>query len=105
MISETPNAPYYCVIFTSERTAVEEGYDSMSERMVVLAKIQPGFLGVESAREEVGITISYWKSLEAIKEWKFQTEHSVAREKGKSTWYKKFKVRICKVERDYGFEI
>lgn len=105
MISDTPKAPYYCVIFTSERTDVEEGYASMSDEMVNLASLQKGFLGLESARNEIGITVSYWESLEAIKSWKFNTEHSLAREKGKTTWYKKFKVRICKVERDYGFEI
>lgn len=105
MISKTPKAPYYCVIFTSERTQGDHGYDAMAESMVVLAKEQVGFLGVESARNEIGITVSYWESLEAIQNWKMNAAHTVAREKGRSDWYKNFKVRICKVERDYGFEI
>ncbi|MEZ4787591.1 MAG: antibiotic biosynthesis monooxygenase [Flavobacterium haoranii] len=94
---------YYAVIFTSTRTKVEEGYAEMTMRMVELAKQQPGFIGVESARNEMGITVSYWESLEAIKTWKANTEHLFAQEKGKSTWYKNFKVRIAKVEREYGF--
>jgi len=71
---------------------------------MALAAKQTGFLGVESARDTLGITVSYWESLEAIKLWKQHTEHSLAREKGRQLWYKAFKVRICKVEKDYGFE-
>ena len=94
---------YYAVIFTSTRTEVEEGYAETAQRMVELAKQQPGFIGVESARNEMGITVSYWESLEAIKTWKANTEHLFAQEKGKSTWYKNYKVRIAKVEREYDF--
>ncbi len=94
---------YYAVIFTSTRTEVEEGYAEMAVRMVELAKQQPGFIGLESARSEIGITVSYWESLEAIKAWKENTEHLFAQEKGKTTWYKNYKVRIAKVEREYEF--
>lgn len=104
MIAQTPEPPYYAVIFTSERTALEEGYEETASRMVALAKEQPGFLGMESSRTEIGITVSYWKDLEAIKHWKMNMEHSVARAKGRTDWYSTFKVRIAKVERDYEFE-
>lgn len=105
MIAHTPEAPYYAVIFTSVRTEGDNGYAEMADRMVELAQQQDGFLGVESARNEVGITVSYWRDLESIKRWKEHAEHSFAREKGRSEWYKSFKTRIAKVERDYGFEI
>lgn len=72
--------------------------------MVNLAKTQEGYLGHESAREGMGITVSYWESLEAIQKWKVQTAHQIAQEKGKSKWYQSFKTRICLVEKDYGFE-
>ena len=104
MIANTPKPPYYAVIFTSVMTEATINYQNMSDKMVELAKQQDGFLGIESARNEIGITVSYWKSLEAIKKWKLNVDHTEAREKGRSTWYKQFKVRICKVERDYGFE-
>lgn len=94
---------YYAVIFTSTRTEVEAGYAEMAIKMVELAKAQPGFIGMESARSEIGITVSYWKSLEAIKNWKANMEHLEAQEKGKTTWYKNYKVRITKVEREYEF--
>ncbi|WP_415859559.1 antibiotic biosynthesis monooxygenase family protein [Aureibaculum sp. 2210JD6-5] len=85
------------------RTHKDNGYAAMSEKMVALAAEQKGFLGIESARNELGITVSYWESLEAIKNWKMHIEHTEARNKGRAIWYKNFKVRICKVERDYEF--
>jgi len=105
MIAETPQPPYYAVIFTSVRTEGDNGYSEMADRMVEIASQQDGFLGVESARNELGITVSYWRDLEAIRKWKEHAEHSIAREKGRSEWYKSFKTRIAKVERDYGFEL
>lgn len=104
MIANTPEAPYYAVIFTSTNTEDVEDYSEMAERMVELASKQEGFLGVESARNEVGITVSYWKDLTAIKNWKENAKHSFAREQGRKKWYQSYKTRIAKVERDYGFE-
>ena len=103
MISSTPKPPYYAVIFTSLRTEVDNGYNAMAERMIDLAAQQDGFLGIESAREEVGITVSYWRDLEAIKLWKEHNEHLVAQKKGRQLWYSNFRVRVSRVERDYGF--
>ncbi|MDO9274774.1 MAG: antibiotic biosynthesis monooxygenase [Lutibacter sp.] len=104
MIAKTPKPPYYAVVFTSIRTEGELEYAEMADKMIEMAEKQEGFLGVESARNELGITVSYWESLEAIKKWKLHAEHTEAREKGRSIWYKSFKVRICKVEHEYGFE-
>lgn len=95
---------YYAVIFTSERTAIEEGYAEMAQKMEDLAKQQEGFIGVESARSEIGITVSYWKDLESIKNWKQNLDHLVAQQKGRSDWYKSYTTRICLVEREYSFE-
>lgn len=104
MIAKTPNPPYFAVIFTSMRTEIETGYSDTAELMVVLANQQEGFLGVESARNDIGITISYWKDLESIRKWKLHTEHLIAQNKGKAQWYKQYKIRICLVERDYQFD-
>ena len=103
MIAKTPPPPYYAVIFTSVRTDGDNGYAAMADRMMELAKNQPGFLGVESAREQIGITVSYWKDLESIRKWKDNPEHQVAQRKGKEAWYEQFTTRIAKVERDYTF--
>ncbi|WP_127560330.1 antibiotic biosynthesis monooxygenase family protein [Saccharospirillum alexandrii] len=102
LIAKTPHPPYYAVIFTSHRTDADQGYGAMSERMVALASEQPGFLGIEAAREDVGITVSYWSDLESIKHWKANLEHQEAQKLGHTTWYSSFKTRIARVERDYG---
>ncbi|MGB6151985.1 MAG: antibiotic biosynthesis monooxygenase [Pricia sp.] len=95
--------PYYAVIFSSARTDGDNGYSEMADRMEALAKQQPGYLGIESARDNIGITVSYWKSLEAIAIWKANTDHLFAQRKGKTDWYTWYKVRICLVEREYDF--
>lgn len=99
--AKTPEPPYYAVIFTSLRTEGDDGYGRMADRMVELAAQQPGFLGVESAREAggLGITVSYWKDEEAIKAWKGHLEHAVAQRLGKEKWYAAYSLRVAKVER------
>lgn len=98
-----PQKPYYAVIFTSLRTPGDEGYAQMAEEMETLARKQPGFLDVESARDDVGITVSYWESLEAIANWKAQLDHKEAQKQGRQQWYSWYKVRVCRVEREYEF--
>ncbi|WP_421260311.1 antibiotic biosynthesis monooxygenase family protein [Aeromonas sp. 600774] len=102
MIANTPEPPYYAVIFTSLRTDKDAGYGAMAERMVELAQRQSGFLGMESARDGVGITVSYWRDLESIRNWKAELEHKEAQRLGREKWYSAFKTRIARVERDYG---
>ncbi|MBH5319432.1 antibiotic biosynthesis monooxygenase [Paenibacillus sp. GSMTC-2017] len=104
-MSHESNGSYYAVIFSSKRTDGDNGYNVMAEKMVQLANKQPGFIGVESVRDSsgVGITISYWESLEAISNWKQHQSHLVAQEKGKQDWYQNYNVKICKVEREYSF--
>lgn len=104
--------PYYAVIFTSTQTETIVGYSEMADQMEALAKKQDGFLGIESARnstssnlsDRIGITVSYWENLDAIKQWKSNTDHLFAQQKGREQWYNWYKVRICKVEREYEFE-
>ena len=100
--ANTPAPPYYAVIFTNLRTEGDQGYGAMAERMVELAAQQPGFLGVESVRDGMGITVSYWSDLESIAAWKANAEHLQAQRLGHEKWYAGFKTRIARVERDYG---
>jgi heme-degrading monooxygenase HmoA len=103
-LANTPEPPYFAVIFTSQRKPGDEGYSAMAERMLELASQQAGFLGVESVRDAdgVGITVSYWSSLESIRAWKSVSEHRAAQELGRSQWYEDYRVRVCRVEREYG---
>jgi heme-degrading monooxygenase HmoA len=102
--TQTPATPYYVVIFTSQRNEADAaGYDDASRRMVELAAQQPGFLGVESARDAdgFGITVSYWDNEPAIAAWKRQAEHAEVRQRGRRDWYEHFEIRVAKVERAY----
>jgi heme-degrading monooxygenase HmoA len=104
-LAGTPEPPYYAVIFTSRRAAGEEAqYEIMAERMARLAREQPGYLGHESAREETGITVSYWCDLDSIAAWKRQLDHLDAQSQGRARWYEAYRVRIARVERAYGFD-
>lgn len=105
MIADTPKPPYYAVIFSNIRTKVEEGYAETAVEMVRLAEAQEGYLGYESVRDGLGITVSYWTNLDSIRNWKQQTDHLLAQRMGREKWYSAYKTRICLVERDYGFEI
>jgi heme-degrading monooxygenase HmoA len=104
--ASTPAPPYYAVIFTSTRTNADpHGYEEMAQRMVDLAATQPGFLGIESVRgaDGVGITVSYWESVESIQRWHEHAEHQQAQALGRKRWYSDFRLRVCRVERAYGF--
>jgi heme-degrading monooxygenase HmoA len=106
-LATTPAPPYFAVILTSARSPADaEGYAATSERMLELAREQPGFLGVESARGEdgLGITVSYWASLEAIRAWREHAEHRPAQQKGRAKWYSRYVLRVCRVERAWDFE-
>ncbi|MFS4415809.1 antibiotic biosynthesis monooxygenase family protein [Maribacter sp. 2307ULW6-5] len=95
---------YYAVIFTSLRRENSPGYEEMARAMEALARKQPGFLGMEHARQELGITVSYWENREAIAAWKRHATHQFAQERGKEDWYAWYRIRVCRVERDYEFK-
>ena len=99
-IAKTPPPPYYAVIFTSFRTEGDNGYAEAAQRILAIAREQPGFLGYEGARQEMGVSVSYWESLEAIRAWKEHPEHRKVQALEK-LWYAENRIRICKVEREY----
>jgi heme-degrading monooxygenase HmoA len=101
--AQTPEPPYYAVIFTSQRTSDENEYDDTAARMTELAKGMPGYLGVESARSSdgLGITVSYWASETDIANWKRHVEHRVAQDRGKNEWYQHYELRVARIERAY----
>jgi heme-degrading monooxygenase HmoA len=105
-LAQTPSPPYYAVVFTSvRRDADPEGYESMAARMVELASSVEGFLGMESVRDAsgVGITVSYWRSLEAVRAWGRHAEHLQAQAGGRTQWYESFRLRVCRVEEERVF--
>ncbi|MFQ5564422.1 MAG: antibiotic biosynthesis monooxygenase family protein [Parvularculaceae bacterium] len=99
-----PAPPYYAVIFAAQRTDGDNGYAETAARMEELAATMPGFLGIESARDKdgFGITVSYWGSQEAIRNWKANAEHAQAQRRGIKEWYAGFTLRVARIERAYG---
>ncbi len=95
------------VIFSSVRRAQgeDDGYDEMAARMDDLARSQPGFVGVESARDAetaFGVTVSYWRDEASAQAWKAVAEHRVAQERGRTQWYREYSVVVAEVTRAYG---
>lgn len=98
-----PEPPYYAVIFTNQRTDFDAGYAAMSDKMVEMAAVQPGYIGVESTRDAagLGITVSYWANEASLLAWKAVAEHAFAQKMGREKWYDYYITRIAKVERHY----
>ena len=105
MIASTPEPPYWAVIFTSMRTSDDdEAYAAMADSMERLAAGRVGYLGIESARQAVGITVSYWSDEAAILDWKRDVEHLAAQRLGRERWYAAYRLRVARVAREYGFQ-
>ena len=105
-IASTPEPPYYAVVFTSRRSSADdEGYGRMAEAMAALAARQPGYLGMESVRgaDGVGVTVAYFTDSESIRAWKQQEDHLAAQRLGREHWYDAYSIRVCRVERAYGW--
>ena len=101
----TPEPPYVAVIFTSQRTNEDDdGYAAMADAMDAQAKLQPGYLGLESARgsDGFGITVSYWRTSDDARAWKRVAEHAGAQRLGRERWYRAYRVRVAEVAREYG---
>ena len=98
--AKTPQPPYYAVIFTTVKSEDQEGYQEMNARMFELAQQQKGYLGIESAKGEIGLSVTYWETMEDVVNWRNHAEHKLAQEKGYSNWYQAFATRVCRVERD-----
>ena len=82
--------------------------------MESMARQQPGFLAFEWVSQPAtanggpegevqSMSVSYWVSDEDIKNWKRVLEHRGAQARGKKEWYCRFELRVCRVERAYGW--
>ena len=97
---------YFAVIFTAQRSlSGDDIYDITADRMVLLARRQPGFLGVESVRGDdgIGITVSYWVNRDAIANWRQQAEHLAAQALGRQEFYEWYRVRVAEVVAERAF--
>lgn len=100
-LTATPEPPYYAVIFVSIHTGDLVGYAEANQRMEELVADQPGYLGMDSARSCLGVTVSYWTDEASIAAWRDHLEHAAIREQGRDQWYERYTVRVARVERAY----
>ncbi len=97
----------YVVIFVSQlKESSAPKYYEMAQEMHQLAVTMDGFLGIDSSARDAeyqGITISYWRDLESIKNWKNQSDHLIAQQIGKREFYQFFHLEVAKIEKSYDF--
>ena len=106
MFAATPEPPYTAVIFASRRpvgegAALEDGYGAAAARMAELVAAQPGFLGVDSARDAggFGLTVSYWTDESAAQAWRRNLEHAEVMRQGRARFYEAYTLRVATVHR------
>jgi heme-degrading monooxygenase HmoA len=71
-LAENLTPPYYAATLNERQDDLrDKNHIAPTDEMVTLATRQPGFLGLESSRDQKGIhkTVSYWKDVDAIEEW------------------------------------
>jgi heme-degrading monooxygenase HmoA len=103
-LARTPDPPYLAVIFASVRNRQPgDQFDEIDQRMMTLAAQQPGFLGVETASSDVGITVSYWADEESIAAWRRNADHAFAQYEGRTRWFDAYELRVARVERAHSF--
>jgi heme-degrading monooxygenase HmoA len=96
---------YIAVIFSSQQSDDDTGYEATSQRLRELAAGQPGYLGIESATgpDGFGITVSYWATEADAQAWKQVAEHAAAQRQGRERWYTRYVTRVARVDREYGW--
>lgn len=101
----TPDPPYVAVIFSSVRTAGDNGYGAAVAEMNALAAVQPGYRGIESARnpDGFGLSVSYWQSRAEARAWGEAAAHRAVQVEARARWYHAYNTRIAEVGHAYGF--
>ncbi|MEV3973467.1 antibiotic biosynthesis monooxygenase [Streptomyces sp. NPDC050698] len=97
--------PYYVAVFTTVRTQDQSGYSETNARLEDLVKDIPGYLGTDHAQTPggLGITVSYFRDADALTQWRTNTEHLAAQQRGRAEWYQNYTLHVAKVERSHGF--
>ena len=101
-IARTPEPPYYAVIAPSALSEDTKGYPELGLRLIELARSVDGFLGIELCLDRsFSLSVSYWRSLEAIETWRRNAQHLVAKDLGKKRFFASYLTRIARVEQVY----
>ena len=102
----------YAVIFKAEindalidgalMDGLGDSYSEMAEQLRDSALQEYGcveFTSVTEGKNE--ISISYWESLEQIKNWKQDPKHLIAQDLGRTQFYKSVKIQVVDILREY----
>jgi len=92
----------YAVIFKAKINKLDYDYTVMAKQMRDLAINKYGCYDFISTTEgNLEIAISYWNDLAQIKKWKQNSDHLIAQDMGKSTWYNSYTVQVVEIIREY----
>lgn len=104
-LARAPEPPYVAVLFTTERSDDSDGYFETDAELGALVLHQPGFLGVETVDDgKASISVSYWETEQHAQAWKQVADHRAAQQLGRHRWFRSYRVRVARVEREYGFD-
>ncbi len=96
--SQSAEPPYVASIFNYYLSDDLDGYAEYDELTLNLVKQMPGFLGYESFKHDGrGSFISYWKDMDAVREWASNPEHIKAKQQGTNRWYKYYHSALAEV--------
>ena len=90
------------------RAGMESEFETALKHMQEQVKKYDGFLGEVSCcsieKEKTFVTLFYWRDRESIKAWREDPEHVKIQELGRSKIFAWYKIRVCEIEREYGWE-
>ena len=96
----------YAVIFEVQpKPQHKQDYLDTAAQLLDELKAIPGFISVErfaslSSQHKL-VSLSFWETEEAIKQWKANVNHKAAQAKGINEYFEDFRIRVARVERDY----
>ena len=81
-------------------------YIDFSKEILENINSQNGFMEIESYKEKSrkGVTISYWKSIPAIQEWREYSAHLKTQNYSRDVAYFNYTVKIYEVQREYNLK-
>ena len=90
------------------RAGAESEFEAALQDMHDRVKHFDGFLGEAPCRrvgnENTFVTLFFWKDRDSIKAWRDDVEHARVRELGREKVFAWYKIRVCELEREYGWE-
>lgn len=97
----------YAVIFevTPFENSAQVYFDTAAALKDALQQVE-GFISVERFQSltepQKYLSLSFWESEAAIQRWREYHEHRLAQARGKAELFRRFRIRVGQVLRDYG---